>query len=72
MNFQLRYGRCGPPDAGRQASPAPRHSEDAVADADPLALDAPLLQQGLSLGRGEDLTGAVDPAAGDAEAEYLF
>ena len=28
----------------------------------------PLLQQGLSLGRGEDLAGAVDPAAGDAEA----
>ena len=39
-----------------------------MADADPLALDAPLLQQGLSLGRGEDLAGAVDPAAGDTEA----
>lgn len=42
-------------------------AEDAVADADPVALDAPLLQQGLALRHLKYLPRAVYPAGAEAE-----
>ena len=42
-------------------------AEDAVADADPVALDAPALQKRLALAGGKLLPRAMDPAGADAE-----